>query len=285
MTLEEARRKYTLLLKQHGIEEAEEEARVLLCYALNVDSAQLLAHPECRLTNIEAAYIDGLFQRRARGEPSAYIMQSRQFYGIDLQVGPGVLIPRPETEVLVEQAITFARRWAERHGPAISIADVGTGSGAIAVALALHLPASNVCAIDISGRALEIAQLNIRKHGLEKRVRLVRGDLLEKIKGKFDMIVANLPYVAVDEIGHLQVEIKGHEPLMALRGGASGVELIERLIAQSRACIKSGGALMLEIGAGQEGRLKAVAGHLWPGAAVSLAADLAGIDRVLKIEI
>ena len=284
MTAGQWLRKYISIFQQAGIEEAADEARVLLCHVLKLSKAQLFAQPERIMTADEIALLEGLAERRLRREPAAYIVQHKEFYGLDLFVDPRVLIPRPETEILVEEAIKFGLAWTERNKRTISIVDVGTGSGAIAAALALHLPGSLVYAMDISAAALEVAALNVEKYKISGRVIISQGDLLQQINAGVDIIAANLPYIPQNGMLLLQPEIANFEPEEALQGGESGIEVIARLLEQVPGKINRNGAVFLEIGEGQEDEIIPVIRRCLPGSKVTLIKDLAGINRVIKIE-
>ena len=284
MTCGQWLRKYASIFQQAGIEEAADEAGVLLCHALKLGKAGIFSQPERIITAEELALLEVLAGRRLGREPSAYITQHKEFYRLDLFVDPRVLIPRPETEVLVESAIEFARSWIERNKKAITIVDVGTGSGAIAIALALHIPDSLVYAADISAAALEVAAVNIEKYKLRERVIPVQSDLLQQINAEVDIIVANLPYIPAIGMLRLQPEITNYEPKVALQGGEVGTEAIMRLLGQVPGKINPNGAVFLEIGEGQEYGIMPVIGRCLPGCGVSLIKDLAGIHRVIKIE-
>jgi release factor glutamine methyltransferase len=285
VTAGEALRKYTSILKQAGIDEAPDEAGVLLCHVLKLSKAEIFAQPERILTGSELALLEGLIARRLRHEPSAYITGHREFFGIDLSVDSRVLIPRPETEVLVEAAIQFGRLWVARNNRRMLAADIGTGSGAIAIALALHIPEAPVYAVDISPGALEVAASNVRRHGLDDRITLVQGNLLEQIDQKMDLIVANLPYISAQGMLLLQPEIAGYEPDVALRGGVDGTEVIGKLLGQVSAKINQNGAIFMEIGEGQEDGIMPIIKSCLAGCVVTLIKDLAGINRVIQIEV
>ena len=283
VTAREWLRKYTSIFQQAGIDEAADEAVVLLCHALRLNKAEILAQPERTLTGDQFTLLDGLTARRLRREPSAYIMGHREFFGLDLFVDPRVLIPRPETEVLVEVAIEFGRSWVAHNQRRMLAADIGTGSGAIAIALAAHIPDSLVYAVDISPGALDVAKINVCRHGLGDRITLIKGDLLEPINHQLDLIVANLPYISGMELTGLQPEVCLYEPMPALDGGDSGTAVIEAMISQAPGKMAPGGALILEIGAGQAERLITLVRDMLPGSDVELVKDLAGIDRCMKI--
>ena len=283
MTAGEALRKYTSILQQAGIEEAADEVMVLLCHVLRLGKAEIFAQPERTLSGSELTLLDGLTARRLRHEPSAYITGHREFFGIDLFVDPRVLIPRPETETLVGAAIEFGRSWVALNQRRMLAADIGTGSGAIAIALAVEIPDSLVYAVDISAGALDVATFNVRRHGFDDRIILMQGNLLEPIDQKLDLIVANLPYIRGGELEGLQPEVYLHEPVAALDGGDRGTDVIEAMLSRVPGKMAPGGALFLEIGAGQEEWLTPIVRDMLPGSDVTLVKDLAGIDRCMRI--
>jgi release factor glutamine methyltransferase len=285
VTAGEALRKYTSILKQYGLDEAAEDAKVLLCSVLGLSISQLYAQSDHILSDEEAHRMDDLLDKRINRVPTAYLVNSRQFYGMDFYVDNRVLIPRPETEVLVEEAIKFGREWRNNNQGVMNIADVGTGSGAIAVALAANIPGSTVYATDISEDALSVASINIQKHDFAGRIKLAKGYLLEQIIEKLEMVVANLPYIKESDLALLPPEILKYEPRSALDGGKCGTEMIQQLITQSAGKIASGGAILLEIGIGQEDEISRTATANLPGAKIELIKDLSGINRVLKIVI
>ncbi len=284
MTAREWLRKYTSIFQQAGIGDAADEAMVLICHALKLSKSEVFAQPERLITTDELAPLEVLAGRRLRREPSAYILQNKEFFGLDIFVDPRVLIPRPETEILVEAAIEFTRSYAADNKKAITVVDVGTGSGAIAIALAVHIPGSLIYAADISAAALEVAAVNIERHMLKNRVIPIQSDLLQQINAKVDIITANLPYISADGMRQLQPEIAGYEPQVALQGGEVGTEVIVRLLEQVPGKINPDGAVFLEIGQGQEDGIIPVIGRCLPGCGVTLIKDLAGIQRVIKIE-
>ena len=276
-------RKYTSIFQQEGIEEAVEEAGVLLCHALKLSKAEMFSQPERIITVEELALLEGLAGRRLRREPSAYILGHKEFFGFDLFVDRRVLIPRPETETLVEAAVEFARSLVGLN-KGITVVDVGTGSGAIAIALALHIPGSLIYAVDISSAALEVAAVNIERYGLKNRVLTIQSDLLQQINGSVDIIVANLPYIPQSGLRLLQPEIANYEPEVALLSGVDGTEDIVRLLEQVPGKINQNGVVFLEIGLGQENEIMPLIARCLPGSGVTLINDLAGIHRVIKIE-
>lgn len=254
---------------------------VLLAHVLGCDRAALLAHPERPLTPEQAATFRALIARRAEGVPVAYLTGRRAFFDLELLVTPDVLIPRPETEGLVELALD----WAREHSGRLRIVDVGTGSGAIALALARHLPRAQVWAVDLSFAALRVARANATRHGLGERVHFAQADLLAACGGPtppFDLIVANLPYIPADVL--LDLPVARHEPRLALDGGPEGLTLIRRLIAQAPCVLAANGLLLMEIEATQEERVTTLAAQAFPDAAIQVYRDYAGLPRVLRVE-
>lgn len=285
MTAGEALRKYTSFLRQHDIDEAVDDAKILLCNVLDLSVSQLFAQSDRPLSDEEIRRMEELLDKRIKRVPTAYLINSRQFYGMDFYIDNRVLIPRPETEVLVEEAIKFSREWCGRNRRLMKIADVGTGSGVIALALAANILGSIVHAIDISEDALKVAGINIKKHELQDRVRLIKGNLLQQNTEKFDMIVANLPYISELELPLLPDEISRYEPGQALNGGVGGTEIIRELIREAVSLVADDGIVLLEIGMGQEGEIMESVKADLPGAQVSLIKDLSCINRVAKIQI
>lgn len=268
-------------LGNEGVESPRLDAELLLAHVLAANRAALWTWPDRRLTPKELTRYRELVARRAHREPLAYIVGYREFFGLEFAVNPAVLIPRPETELLVEQALRLARRFTAPP----SIADVGAGSGAMAVALAVHLPRATVYALDASAEALALTAENARRHGVGDRVQGLLGDLLTSLPGAVDLIVANLPYVATEEWGELAPEIRLYEPRFALDGGPDGLALIRRLLATAAPYLRPGGALLVEIGANQGAAVTTLARRHFPQAAVQLYPDYAGLDRLVVIEI
>jgi release factor glutamine methyltransferase len=229
-------------------------AELLLMFTLNSDRAYLYAHPERELNGGEQTRYNQVLGERTRGVPAQYITGYQEFWGMDLIVTPAVLIPRPETEHVIESVLELAG--VEQAGaPArpeqrriLRIADVGTGSGCIALALAKELPRAEIHATDISAAALELARANAARHGLESRIQFHEADLLAGCENNScDFIVSNPPYVGESEEDQVQLEVRKYEPRSAVFGGPTGVELISRLIPQAQAALRSGGWLVMEI--------------------------------------
>ena len=274
MTRREALKRARELLARHRVEDAALEAELLLRHTLKIDRAQLLSEPECELKQKQTDTYKTFIKRRIKGEPSAYITGHREFFGLDFYVDKHVLIPRPETELLVEQTILHAKQYMNPV-----IVDVGTGSGAIAVSLAKNLPDAEIYAVDISKTALKVAGRNCLAHGVEDRVQLLRGDLLESVPAQVDIIVANLPYVLTADVP--LVNTAGFEPSLALDGGADGLDVVKRLCQQAKDRLNPGGCLLLEIGLGQSQRTSDILQELYPVANIEIMSDLNGIARVV----
>jgi release factor glutamine methyltransferase len=280
MILRQALRSTTKILDVAGIADAFIEAEVLVGAVLGMSKAQLYTEPEKELTPEETRQLWHVVQRRLNREPAAYILQRCEFFGIEFYVDHGAFIPRPETEMLVEEAMRLARHVVQQNEH-IEIADVGTGCGAIAISLALVLPEARVYATDISASALRIAEINCRRHGVDRRVQLLQGNLLEPLPGAIDMVVANLPYVKDREFKDLSPEIADFEPVIALAGGEDGLNKIDELLRQIPGRVHPGGALLLEIGQGQGEAVTSLVSSYFPRATVRLIPDLGGIERVV----
>lgn len=307
----------TKYLISRGVASPRLDAEVLLAHCLSVDRVRLYvnAHRELDLKTREDFGL--LIERRGRGEPVAYLTGVKEFMGLEFQVTPAVLIPRPETELLVEKALGIMkcslcremkasgsaihndtmktvtnwvledslgsganRREAEAKRPAA--VDVGTGSGAIAVTLARELPELEVFAIDASGAALEVARLNAARHGVAERITLLCGDLLrplpESAAGGIDLIAANLPYIPSGDMAGLMPDVGLFEPKLALDGGGDGLELYRRLIPMAEEVLAPGGYLLMEIGPGQGVKLSSMLGKGWR---YNIIPDLAGRERLV----
>jgi release factor glutamine methyltransferase len=265
------------------------DAELLLGQILSWGRARVLAERRHLLTSAQRSMLRELVARRADQEPIAYIVGHKEFYGLDFIVDRTVLVPRPETELLVELALDFVRRKTEDQRRTqesailqpLAIADIGTGSGAIAVALATQLPDAQLYATDISQAALLIARQNAERHRVAPRVRFGAGDLLDALDQPVDVIVSNPPYTILAEIS---AGVRRHEPQLALDGGHDGLAIYRRLIAQAHANLRPGGAIILEIGATQGAAVVALARTHFPLAQIAVYRDLAGHDRVVAIE-
>ena len=283
ITLREALEQGTRELRAADVPSPSLAAELLLMHVTGKPRAWLYAHPEDPLDAVAADRYGELIERRAAGAPTQYLTGHQEFWGLDLEVTPAVLIPRPETEHVVEVAL--ARLGPSFHGKSaprpLRIVDVGTGSGCLAIALAHELACSRVFATDISSRALEIARRNAVRHRVLDRVALVEANLLAAFAPRvFDLIVSNPPYIGRKEAASLPREVLEHEPPAALFGGEEGIEVYPLLIAQAAERLVSGGLLVLEIGYGVSERVEALLDAPdWRE--IEITNDLAGIPRVI----
>jgi release factor glutamine methyltransferase len=255
-------------------DEAAIDVEVLTRHVLGWDRGQLVTRLREPVPIPLEPQFEQLLDRRSAREPVAYIIGHREFWGREFEVTPAVLVPRPETEIIIEEALEEARG----RPPFSTIVDVGTGSGCLAVTLALEFPAAHVHATDISAAALALARRNAEKHGVEPRVTFVEGDLLAGTDEPADLIVSNPPYVPSGDSGILQPEVERYEPHAALFGGTDGLDVIRRLFATAPAWLAEGGRLIVEFGFGQEADVRGLAGAAgWR--VVRIRADLQGIPR------
>ncbi|MFC2068569.1 peptide chain release factor N(5)-glutamine methyltransferase [Chloroflexota bacterium] len=278
MTLIKTRKHARDILVANNIDDAQLECDLLLRDILKIDRVQLyltLHHQQLSPEQEEAFW--KLLKRRLKGEPTAYILRHREFYGLDFFVDPRVLIPRPESELLLEIAFKL-----EYNRSLSTIADIGTGCGAIAISLALNLPQSKVYATDISATALEVALVNCKRYEMTNRISLLQGDMLEPLPEPVDLIIANLPYVK--ELDLLQMKASNFEPLLALNGGADGTGKIHQLCHQLYNKLRPDSYLLLEIGAGQSGTITRCLRSLFTSAKIEIALDLNGIERVVCLK-
>jgi release factor glutamine methyltransferase len=249
-------------------------AELLLMFTLGCDRAYLFAHPERELSGEEISRYEAALAERARGVPAQYITGHQEFWGMDLIVGPAVLIPRPETEHVIETVLELASDREKKF----RIVDVGTGSGAIAIALAKELPRAEILAVDISPAALEIARANAARHQLGIRIQFQETDLLLGLDPPFDFVVSNPPYVGEAEADQVQLEVRKYEPRNAVFAGPTGLEVISRLVGQADRMLGSGGWLVMEI----SGTIAEETKHLLQSwADVSVRLDLQSIPRVV----
>lgn len=240
----------------------------------------IFAQQELEVSLQQQTALSQVLDRRQKREPLAHILGYKEFYGINLLVNSDVLIPRPETETLVEHALFMSLMGMEVAQ--LAIADVGTGTGAIAINLAIHLPASRIYATDISEKSLAVANFNIRRHNVADRVTLCHGDLLDPLPEPVDLVVANLPYIPSGRVSTLQPEIQW-EPVVALDGGSQGLDLITRLISQARDKLNQQGVILLEMDPEQFPAAEELARQYFPEAQTGVERDLAGLDRVFTI--
>jgi len=280
--LKEALHKAETIITSHHIADAGIEAELLLRHSLGLEKAELYTRLRQQLSPSEAERFWYSVQHRLYHEPTAYIVKQCQFYGIDFYIDSRTLIPRPESELLVETTLELIGQHFP-SGATCSIVDVGTGSGAIAIAIALHLPQARIYAIDISADALEVARINCQKHGVEKQIHLLLGDMLQPLPESVDIILANLPYVRDSELSQLSPEIKNFEPIIALAGGWDGLAMVRQLVPQARQKLSPRGLILLEIGQGQGLAATSLVKTYFPIAKVDLVPDLSGIDRVVRV--
>jgi release factor glutamine methyltransferase len=273
--LQTARRR----LEEADHEDAGLSAQVLLSSVLDRPRAWLLAHPEAPIDPLVGSDLQTMLARLVDGTPLPYLTGRQEFYGLDFEVSPDVLIPRPETELLVEQALA----WLDGHPGRNRAADVGTGSGCIAITLAALHRTVQVTAVDRSWAALQVTRRNAARHNVEARLHLLRGDLLSAAAGPFDLVCANLPYIPTAVLPGLAVT--RHEPHLALDGGTDGLQLIAALLADAPRWMAPGGILLLEIEAGQGESGPNLARHLLPQARVRLVHDLAHQPRLVSIQL
>lgn len=281
MTIHEALRRAAARIFEAGSDEATLEAEILLMHATGLERAGLYARLEDDLTQEQSEAFDSYVQRRLAHEPVPYITGHKEFFGLDFEVTPAALIPRPETETLVELVLAFIRdRFA---GSPVTVADIGTGSGIIAVSLAHECPNATIIATDTAPEALTLARRNAERHAVADRIIFLEGDLLEPVKEPVDVIAANLPYVTSADWEALPPEIREHEPRSALDGGPDGLRVVERLLAAAPAHLRPGGGLFEEIGDQHGAKASEMARQHFPGAEVRVECDLAGWDRVLVV--
>jgi len=264
------------ILTANNIEDAYLEGELLLRHTLKISRVQLYLDLDYELSSKQEETFWHLIERRLSGEPTAYITGYRQFYGFDFYVDPSVLIPRPESELLVEKALKLAQ-----NGTIPTIAEVGTGCGAIAISLALNLPQTKIYATDISVSALKVALFNCQKHGVANRIRLLQGDMLDPLPEPADLIIANLPYVKESELS--PICLVNFEPPLALNGGSDGLQKIRQLCHQVNNKLRPDGYLLLEIGQGQRKAITTFLRSLFPSAKIEVTPDLGGIDRVVSL--
>jgi release factor glutamine methyltransferase len=292
-------------LREGGVPSHTLAAELLLMHVTGRERVWLYAHHEELLTPEQEQHYFELVARRIAGTPTQYLTGKQEFWGLEFEVAPGVLIPRPETEHVVEVALerfsvrrghSFARNTSlgAASGGALRIADVGTGSGCLAIALAKEFPEASVVATDISSVALEIARRNAARHSVSSRIDFRRGSLLDSFLPSplapnpsplsFDLIVSNPPYIAQSDAAKLQREVREHEPQQALFGGANGAEIYAPLIAQAGKLLRGGGIFVCEIGFGALDNIRPLLDEISIWTAVRVTNDLAGIPRVLSAE-
>jgi len=282
VTIIEAINNAANLLSTAGITNARFDAEVLLAHFIRKDRAWLITHRDDTLNDEDRRDFDEAIQRRTRRKPLQYIIGNQEFWGLEFRVTPDVLIPRPETEFIIEATLAIMQK---RNQPA-RIIDLCTGSGCIAVSLAKELTSAHVIATDASKKALAVARENARNHGVTDRIRYLEGDLFEPleeldIRGQIDIIVTNPPYVRSGDLTALQPEVRDHEPALALFAGSEGTEIAAKIISNAPEYLKKNGALIMEMGLGQAEALKLMFEATNEYAKPEILKDLAGIDRVI----
>jgi release factor glutamine methyltransferase len=255
------------------------DAQVLLAYVFKKPRSWILAHPEFEPSPIEIETLETAIHRVESGDPLPYVLGRQEFFGLDFLVTPATLIPRPETELLVEYALA----WLDRAGGRRLAVDIGTGSGCIAIALAYHRTYLNIVASDISIDALRVAHRNAIMHGVSGRVSFLQADLLPTVSVPFDLVCANLPYIPSAVLRDLTVY--GKEPNGSLDGGVDGLKFIRQLLTHSAPQIEQGGLILIEIEASQGEATTVLARRSFPGAEVKLLQDIAGLDRLVAIHL
>ncbi len=281
VTLIEAINSAAAKMAAAGISSSRLDAEVLLCRTLGKDRAWLLAHMQEEIISNHRKDFERAVERRVLREPLQYIVGGQEFWGLEFEVTPDVLIPRPETELVVETALRAARGRDN-----LCVIDLCTGSGCIAVTLAKELPQARIFATEMSSRALSVARGNARHHGVADRIRFFEGDLFDPlgeldINGQVDIIAANPPYVPSGEFGALQPEVRDYEPKLALLAGSEGTEVHCRIIHEAPRFLNKHGELIMEMGLGQAGSLSRLVREHRGYGSIDILKDLAGIDRVI----
>jgi len=277
VTVREILNEVTRDFEAAGMETVRLDAEVLLAFCLNCDRLEFLKNPDMQISKSQLAVFNKLVSRRLKWEPVAYITGRKEFWSFTLEVNKGVLIPRPDTEIILEEALAVGKNII-----APRIADIGTGSGAIALALAKELPEPKITATDISPAALKVAKKNARNLKLGKNIEFLKGDLFAPVKGLFDIIVSNPPYISAAEYEELPRGVKDFEPKIALLAGQTGVEFYEKLIYQSKNHLKKDGWLLMEIGAPQAEKIRDIMQECAFFEDIDVRRDYAGHDRVIK---
>lgn len=255
-SIDEVRRKLAAIFSNHGIETPELDARVLTGEALKLDLTGLIAQGERRMTVHDAFILSSFANRRLSGEPVARILRRKEFWGLPFELSPATLVPRPDTETIVEAALQILRE--EKQHEAVRIADIGTGSGAILLALLSELPSAMGIGTDISLDALEVARRNARNLSLDERASFIACDYATELAGTFDLIVSNPPYIPSRDIDRLAVEVRDYDPHLALNGGDDGLDAYRAIAPKAFSLLNSGGALIFEVGQGQDADVRAI---------------------------
>lgn len=254
------------------------DAQVLVAHYLDKSRTWVIAHPEAPINNTQYKKIIKAVNQIAHGEPLPYVIEHWEFYGLDFHLTPSVLIPRPESELLVE----LGTNWLRHHPPQHKVVDVGTGSGCIGIALAKNIPDLKLLLTDISSEALEVAKVNAEKYSLLNRLEFLQADLLDEVPGPFALICANLPYIPTLQL--MKLPVVKREPRVALDGGLGGMEVISRLLEQAKGQLVSGGLMLIEIESSQGDDVKTLAKAYYPASKVQILKDLSGLDRCMELE-
>jgi release factor glutamine methyltransferase len=282
-TVASARKALAEQLRQAGIDSADADARLLIAHALDIDRTAIMTNGERALTTQERLTLDALTERRMDHEPVARIFGVKEFWSLALHISPAVLVPRPETETVIETALDFIVRGGLGM-KSLRILDIGTGSGALLLALLSELPNARGTGTDISTPALDVARVNAKRLGLASRCTFVTCDIAEGLLGLFDVIVSNPPYIAHDDIALLAPEVRDHDPALALDGGSDGLDAYRTIALDARRLLAPGGRLIVELGAG----LEPAVCMLFTDAGLAVGAarnDLAGIPRALSVSV
>jgi release factor glutamine methyltransferase len=266
-------------LEAADIPSARLDAEILLSFCLGCDRLEFLKNPEIQLDQTQLIAFKNLINRRLRWEPVAYIIGCKNFWTFSLEVNKDVLIPRPDTEVIVEEILNIAKKTVSTR---IKILDIGTGSGAIAIALACEIPHASIMATDISAAALDVARRNAYNLRIQNQIDFRQGDLLEPVKGIFDIIASNPPYIGAQEYEELPEGVRAFEPREALLAGKSGLEFYEKLIYRTEGYLEKNGWLLLEIGARQEKGVRRIMETSGFYNNIEIRRDYAGLPRVIK---
>ncbi|MDO9573651.1 MAG: peptide chain release factor N(5)-glutamine methyltransferase [Candidatus Contubernalis sp.] len=283
--IKEALKGASLRLKEAGIPGYGSEAAMLLSFCLKKDQVFIYTYPEEEISSKELDLFQQLVLKRASGVPFHYLVGNKEFMGLDFKVTPQVLIPRPETEILCQAVLDFAK---EHYLEPFRLLDLCTGSGVLAVTLAKRLPSCRVWAVDLCPDALQVGKENARRHGVSEKITFLEGDLWEPLRAleglTFSVVVSNPPYVTTGELACLQREVKDHEPLMALEGGQDGLHFYRRIFGSLSIFLEPRGLIALEVGKGQILRVKSLAASTGIFKNMDVVKDYSGIERVLMAQ-
>lgn len=267
-------------MREAGMKTAWLDAEVLLCHVLGVGKAQMYANSHAEVSGGEMERFRGCLKRRMAHEPVAYITGEKEFWSLDFFINSAVLIPRPETELLVEVAVKLMEN--RRDAALVKVLDIGTGCGALAISLARELASARIWAVDVSAAALEVARKNCARHGVDKRIHLLQGDLFEPVAGlRFDLILSNPPYIRSSELSNLAEEIRLWEPIGALDGGVDGLNFYREMVRDAHNYLNPKGHMALEIGAEMGDAVAALIDSVGQYGSLSIKQDYAGKDRVI----